>query len=78
MTESFSSPGSPGSPDYPDIAAVASAFDTTGLMPALPLTEDEYESRQENSGMEIPKLSKAENSAHENAAGAFDPSSVIE
>lgn len=41
--------------DYPDISNVSSAWDCTGLMPRPPLNEDEYESYQELSGMEIPR-----------------------
>lgn len=44
--------------DYPDMSTVASAMETTGMFPTPPLTEEEYESRQEQSGMEIPRIDR--------------------
>lgn len=41
---------------YPDISGVASANECTGLMYKTPTNEDEHESYQELSSMEIPKI----------------------
>lgn len=40
---------------YPDITSTASATETTGMMPTPPLDDDELESYQQLSGMEVPK-----------------------
>lgn len=40
---------------YPDITSTSSATGTTGIMPSMPGTPEEYEAMQELSGMEIPK-----------------------
>ena len=40
---------------FPNISSIASMSDCTGLMPTIPETEEEYESYQELSSMEIPK-----------------------
>ncbi len=40
---------------YSDISNIASFQETTGLMPYLPQDEEEYESLQTLSGMQIPR-----------------------
>lgn len=46
----------PAYESFPDISNVASAGECTGLMFAPPQSQEEYESYQELSGMEIPKM----------------------
>lgn len=41
---------------YEDISNIASFQETTGLMPTLPRTKEEYEALQDLSGMQIPKI----------------------
>lgn len=41
--------------DFPNISNVASANETTGMMPTPPETTDEYQSYQEVASMAIPK-----------------------
>lgn len=41
---------------FPDITSTASATECTGLMYKPPVNREEYESYQELSGMEIPKI----------------------
>lgn len=45
---------------YPDISDIASATDCTGLMYAPPQNEEEFESYQELSGIELPKKKENE------------------
>ena len=40
---------------YPDISETASFHECTGLMPRLPVTDEEREAYKELFGMEIPK-----------------------
>jgi len=40
---------------FPEISSVASATETTGMMPTLPQNRDEYRSYQNVAGMGIPK-----------------------
>ncbi len=44
--------------EYLDMATTASANETTGMMPSLPRTPEEYEALQELAGMGIPKRRK--------------------
>lgn len=46
----------PGEQRYPDISGVASVNECTGLMYKTPANDDEHESYQELSSMEIPKI----------------------
>ncbi len=51
--------GEPG--DYPDMTTTVSATETTGLFPAPPLDDAEYQSYQNLAGMQIPKMDKPDN-----------------
>ena len=64
--KSNSAPKKPDSQDeqpkleqFPDISNVASAGETTGMMPTPPQTEAELEALQELAGMEYPKKRRA-------------------
>ena len=42
--------------DYPNLTPTVSAQETTGMIPAPPQSDAQYESYQTLSGMQIPKL----------------------
>ncbi len=44
--------------DYLNMASVASANETTGMMPTLPQTQEEYEALQDLAGMSVTRRSK--------------------
>ncbi|HWQ58640.1 MAG TPA: hypothetical protein VN540_06435 [Clostridia bacterium] len=44
--------------EYLDMATTASANETTGMMPTLPQTREEYEALQDLAGMSIPRKGK--------------------
>jgi len=44
--------------DYLDMATTASANETTGMMPSLPQSHEEYEALQDLAGMSVPKERK--------------------
>lgn len=41
--------------DYLNMPTAASAHETTGLMPSLPQSHEEYEALQQLAGMGVPK-----------------------
>lgn len=44
--------------DYLNMATTASANETTGMMPALPQSREEYEALRDLAGMSVPKERK--------------------
>ena len=70
----------PGEEKFPDISGVASATECTGLMYKTPVNDDEWESYQELSSMEIPKEESAEslNEKLHHAKTAEETGEVVE